>query len=489
VVLALAALWAGSDPPAAGPAEVVILHTNDLHGRAWSQKAIWLDRDNPPMVGGLAALAATIRRERARAWNEGKAVVLVDAGDWFQGTPEGDIPRGRLVAEWMNLVGYDAATIGNHEFDKGPSILEELHRIARFPFLGANIAREEGGHPVWRQGSWTTVAHGTDIVFVGLISSGMRSLVVPEAIRGFRFGDEVETLRNYLRPGRVVIPVTHCGVDRDVEIAEATRVPVIIGGHSHTGLPGGKVSPSGTLIAQCWAHGTVLGRVDFRLEGGGVRGATASLVPVRPSDGEDAEARALVARWAETVGAEMNVVVGETAQALTRQGAGSSTLGNWVCDVMRDRAGVQVALTNRTGIRADLPAGPIRLRDLYEVCPFSNTLVTMELSGADLDSVLEFSTGANPVFLEVSGLEAEIDGAAAAGSRVTVRTVGGEPWDATRTYRIVTNSFLAAGGDGHLGLSRGARLVDTGIDTLEALTRAARAGKIAAPLEARLRRR
>ena len=198
--------WTVLADDSASPKSVhlVILHTNDLHGRAYPQKALWLDKVNPPDVGGLAALLATIRRERAKAWNDGAVVVLADAGDWFQGTPEGDLPRGRLVVEWMNLAGYDFATIGNHEFDKGYKTVADLSDVAHYPFLGANIRWDSGRRPDWCRGSRTFNVSGNRVTFVGLITSAMDKLVMPEAIKGLKFDDEIATLKKYLKDdGRV----------------------------------------------------------------------------------------------------------------------------------------------------------------------------------------------------------------------------------------------------------------------------------------------
>jgi 2',3'-cyclic-nucleotide 2'-phosphodiesterase (5'-nucleotidase family) len=485
-----AALWLFAEPgdPAA-PTLVVILHTNDLHGRVYPQKASWLDKENPPLAGGFAALAATIRRERAKALEAGAVVFLVDAGDWFQGTPEGDLPRGRLVTEWMNLVAYDVATIGNHEFDKGPQTVKDLAGIANFPFLGANIRDSKGRAPSWRRGSRSWDVAGTRMTFVGLLTSRMDTLVMPEAIAGLKFEDEVATLRKYQKdPARLVFAVTHCGRDRDREIAKATSVPLIVGGHSHN-TPDAETTPEGTLIAQTRAQGTALGRVELTLEGGKIAKKSAAHVPVRVADGEDAETKALIAKYAREIGATMDVVVGEAPEALTRNAGGSSPLGNWLCDVMRERVGAQVAFHNRTGIRADLPAGRIRLREMYEISPFSNTLVTLDLAGADLDAVLEYSVGAQAVFLEVSGLECEVDAKAKSGERVTISKVAGEPWAADRTYKVVTNSFLAKGGDGHLAFTRGRKVVETGVDMLDAQVEACRKGPVKGPAEARIRYR
>ncbi|MBI2920457.1 MAG: bifunctional metallophosphatase/5'-nucleotidase [Planctomycetes bacterium] len=471
-------------------AKVVILHTNDLHGRVYAQKATWLDKENPPMVGGFAALASTIRRERAKAWADGATVFVVDAGDWFQGTPEGDLPRGKLVVEWMNLAGYDLATIGNHEFDKGAGTVEDLARIANFPFLGANIRREKTGRrPSWAAGSRTYAVGEAKITFIGILTTAMRTLVMPEAIEGLRFESEEKTLSWYVEhcSDRILIPVTHCGKDRDLELAEKFAFPVIIGGHSHSGIPNPKPSTTGCYVCQCFAHGTVLGRVDLTIQGKKVVKVSAGHVPVKVADGEDPESVALIAKYAREIGQSMDVVIGDAPEAMTRNAGGSSPLGNWLCDVMRESTRSQVAFHNRTGIRADLAAGPVRLRDMYTISPFSNTLVTFDLSGADVDSVLEYSIGTSAVFLEVSGLECEVDMKAPEGARVTVTKVAAEPWDATRTYRVVTNSFLAAGGDGHTTFRNGKNFVETGVDMLDAQVEACRKGPVKAAGENRIR--
>ena len=482
-----AALFAG-DPPVPGTFKVVIFHTNDLHGRVFAQKGTWINRENPPEVGGFAALAATIRRERAKEWDAGNTVFVVDAGDWFQGTPEGDIPRGKLVVEWMNLAGYDFATVGNHEFDKGWQTVRDLARVARYPFLGANVRGPDGKRPDWLQGSRTYDVSGVKITFVGILTTEMKTLVMPEAIEGLTFEDESATIAKYLEDdGRVVIPVTHCGVQKDNELAAKLKVPVIIGGHSHSGIPSPKPSATGCLVCQCFAQGTVLGRVELDFEGGKLVRTSAAHIPVRPADGEDPETKALIAKYSRDIGVEMDVVIGSCPEALTRTAAGSSPLGNWVCDVMRETAKAQVAFTNRTGIRADLAAGPVRRRDMYVISPFSNTLVAFDLSGADIDGVLEYSVGASATFLEVSGLECEIDMKAPEGARVTVTKVAAEPWDATRTYRVVTNSFLAAGGDGHKIFLNGKNRAETGIDMLDAQVEACKAGPVKGPAELRVK--
>jgi 2',3'-cyclic-nucleotide 2'-phosphodiesterase (5'-nucleotidase family) len=471
--------------------KVVILHTNDLHGRVYPQKATWVKEGVPPDVGGFAALAATIRRERAKEWAAGNTVFLVDAGDWFQGTPEGDIPRGKLVVEWMNLVGYDLATLGNHEFDKGETLVQDLARIAKFPFLAANMKGSGGRRPWYAEGTRTFQAGEAVITFVGLISSRMDALVMPEAIAGLTFEEEAKALEKYVKrwPDRVLIPVTHSGVDVDRALAEKFAFPAIVGGHSHSGIPNPKPSATGCLVCQCYAHGSVLGRIELTLEGPKVVSSAAGHVPVRPADGEDEEARALIARYARDIDARMNVEIGSAPEPLTRSGSGSSPLGNWVCDVMREKARAQVAFHNRTGIRADLAAGKILLRHMYEISPFSNTLVAFDLSGADLDAVLEFSVGTSAVFLEVSGLECEVDMKEEEGKRVTVLRVAAEPWDEGRDYRVVTNSFLARGGDGHRSFTKAKNLVETGIDLLDAQVERCQAGPVTASAELRIRYR
>lgn len=455
--LALAALAlavAGCSGKPAAPAErrIVILHTNDIHGRV---------RPGGP-VPGLAAVAAHIRKARALAQSAGARVIVVDCGDFFQGTPEGDMLEGRLVIDCMNAIGYDALCLGNHDFDLGPKVVEALKARARFPFLAANVVRKGGRDPPdWAVSS--VIFEDVNVEIAGLTTSEMPQLTTEKAREGLEFEREERTLERFRwRAGVVRILATHVGLKRDRELAaKFPDLAAILGGHSHEKAC---EQVGGVHILQSLCHGAQVGRLELVVRDGKVVSASASLEAVDPKQ-QDPEVKAIIDRATPDIDRVMDEVVGELAQEMPagkRGDMASSPLGNHLTDIMRAATGVDVALHNRTGIRAPLRKGRVRLRDIYQVSPFGNTVVTMTLTGAQLRALLEFSlSDGTRLLLEMSGAELEFDAAADKGRRVTAVTVGGAPLDPAKTYRVATNSFLAPGGDGHSVFERGKERTDT----------------------------
>jgi 2',3'-cyclic-nucleotide 2'-phosphodiesterase (5'-nucleotidase family) len=154
------------------PVHFVILHTNDVHGQVLQRKATWLDKQNPPMVGGLERLAAEVSAERRQAEDEGAQVIVVDAGDWYQGTPEGVLDHGRAFLEALALVGYDALCIGNHDLDHGLANLKRILAASRLPAVVANVRAAGGERADWAP-PWRIVKRaGLSVALVGLLTPG-----------------------------------------------------------------------------------------------------------------------------------------------------------------------------------------------------------------------------------------------------------------------------------------------------------------------------
>lgn len=431
----LAALTAAApqDPPARPP-KIVILHTNDLHGQVYPVR----DR------GGLAALAAKLKKLRAEETAAGARVFLVDCGDFFQGTPEGDLTEGRLIVDAFNEIGYDVLCVGNHDFDLGPPALAALAKRAKFAMLGSNVR----GLPELKE---RVVFEEAKIEFVGLVSSDMPVLTTEKARVGLEFPLEKDVLARLLPASRFrTVVLSHCGHEREKELAGSHAVTAWIGGHSHRRM---QETVGTTFYSQAGARGETIGVVEI---GERTKGRFES---VSPKDGEDPRVKALIAGYAPEIDRVMDERIGELAQEVTRDGRGSSLLGNWLCDLMREATKTQIAFHNRTGIRADLPRGPVRLRELYQVSPFKNTLVTMRLKGSDLLELLAHAMSQPKYLLEVSGIEFRAD--------LSEVRIGGEPLARDREYTVVTNSFLANGGDAHAVFRRGKDVKDTLVDLLE----------------------
>lgn len=457
------------------------MHTNDLHGQI--QPIPWRTEDGTILVGGAPALGALIRQERARAEAMGEGFLYLDAGDLWQGTPDGNLTGGRVVVEWMNLIGVDAVAVGNHEYDEGEVALRALAVHARFPILGANVHQADGGAFPYLQPWVIREVAGVRIGIGGILTSRTGMLTRKGVTEGVAFGDEVQVARRVVQELRaagaeVVILITHVGVDVDAVLARLVEgVDLIVGGHSHTAIASpAPESQTGTLVVQTQGKGRALGVVQLTWDRrvGRVTETSGRLVPVLEAEaGRDPETVALVKRWTAEIGRRMAEPIGTTTAPLVREPAmpGSSPLGNLVADIMREATDARFAFHNRTGIRADLPGGTITLRDVYQVCPFGNSLVTMELTGAQVKKVLAYSVLEHRYGLEISGLEVEVRDRKGIPRIGKVRVMpGGGRLDPRKVYRAVTNSYLGKGGDGE-GLFAGATAYeDTGIVLRDVMT-------------------
>lgn len=440
----------------------VVLHTNDVHGQVLPRKATWLKRENPPMVGGLARIAARVQREKREAEKAGAHVLVLDGGDCYQGTPEGVIDGGLPFLRAMTAVGYDAVCVGNHEFDFGVPHLVTLLRESKLPSVLANVLERATNVRVAWTPPWRIVERaGIRIALVGLVAPETPEITHPDA-GAFVFVDPavalVDARAEIGKRADWILPVTHLGVDDDRAVARAhPDLPLVVGGHSHTFLKEG-VREGTTLIVQTGSKASALGRVDLWID---VRTKQVVESRARLIDLDEepaAEDRVAVveqicAELAKKSAARMDEVVGELGGALTRSKdpLKSSSAGNFMADALRKFAVADVGVMNRGGIRTDLDAGPITRRHAFELCPFENNVTVLTLTGAELFEMITKSVeGTAHSGLEVSGIviEAAVD---AQGAR-TLRglQVGGAPYDPKKDYRVAMNSFLADGGDAYV---------------------------------------
>lgn len=439
-----------------GAIHLVVLHTNDVHGQALARPATW-SRESGREVGGLARVAAYVRQVRAEHTGRHRGVLVLDGGDWFQGTPEGQLDGGWPFVEAMAAVGYDALVVGNHEWDLGEANLRRVLRRSRVPAVLANVrVAADGprfdGCPPWR----IVLTGGLRVAVVGLILPQTPSITHADAAR-FHFERSEDALAAVLAelPSQVdlVLPLTHIGVEQDRALARAfPELPLIVGGHSHSFLPEG-VREGETLIVQAGSRATVIGRVDLWIDPRTRRVLESEARLIELPEGPEPRWRngrveRLLAGMTARVEARMGEVLGELAEAGPAGGPlVSSGLGNWITDAMARGTGAEIAVHNRGGIRAALAPGKVTRRHLFEVAPFDNTVVVLELGGAQVESLVRRGfEGTGRRGFEFSGMEVAVR---LRGETTEVRavTVAGQPLDPERFYRVATNSFLAAGGD------------------------------------------
>lgn len=452
----------------AGPASaeerlhVVVLHTNDVHGQVLTRKATWLDKQAPPEIGGLARLAAYVERERASAAASGTPLFVLDAGDWYQGTPEGIVDRGLAFVDALAAVGYDAMCVGNHEFDHGVANLVRILRATEAPAVCANLEERASGKPVdWVAPSRVVESRGVRLGVVGLVTTVTPEIVADPSIDELVFVDPVRSFARAREAlaGRVdlVVPLTHCGVEVDRELARAhPELALIVGGHSHTYLKEG-VREGSTLIVQAGSKASAVGRVDLWLDPRtkAVLESRARLVDLLEEPAPEHRRAEIERRCAEleTKSAEaMAVVLGRLAAPAkrTKDPAASGSAGNLLADLMRERTKADLGLMNRGGIRTDLEAGPVTRRHVFEIMPFDNAVSVVSLRGKDFLAGVERAVeGKAHSGLEFSGCVIEVALDEQGGRHLAGIRVGGAPIEPERVYRVAMNSFMADGGDAY----------------------------------------
>ena len=472
---------------------IVILHTNDVHGA----------------IDNYASVAALKDAYEAA----GAQVLLMDAGDFSQGSTSVNVSQGANAVELMNMAGYDVATTGNHEFDYGYANLKTLMESAEFPILAADAFTAEGD----------LAMDGDNLTFqLGDVTVGVFGLATPETatkahpakLEGVTFlaEDELfacaqEQVDELTAAGcDYIICLGHLGIDaestgnRSIDLLEnVTGIDVFIDGHSHstqsdiaeetngTGMVGDTVLTStGTKLES-------VGVVDIAADGT-IDASTISMEDLNATEGftPDQDIATRVSEINAQIEEDMGQVIGTSEVDLdgVRENvrASETNLGDLITDAMLWQAGqdneeVDAAITNGGGIRASIAAGDITKKSVNDVLPFGNTLYVVELTGAELLEALEASTYCTPepvgAFPQVAGIEFTINTGAAydAGenypgttyaepasiNRVTILTVGGQAFDVDATYTIVTNDFLAAGGDTYYAFSAAESGYDTGI--------------------------
>ena len=504
LVLALALAACATPPAERPPLKLTILHTNDHHGRFWT---------NADGEYGMAARKTLIDRVRAEVKAAGGHTLLLDGGDVNTGVPESDLQDAEPDFKGMSLLGYDAMAVGNHEFDRPPAVLALQRRWANFPMLSANIYKDGKrlfpSHAIFERG-------GYRIAVMGLTTDDTAKMVLPANIVGIEFrkpAQEAAQLVPQLRAqADMVIAATHMGhytdgksginAPGDVEMARTVPgLDLIVGGHSQNPVcmlmlnvrneaykPGQPCAPdrqNGAWIVQAHEWGKYVGRADFVIDGGKVNLVSYQLIPVnlkrRLADGkkavyteeiaEDAGVKAFLQPFQAAGQTRLNVPVGASDGLLDgdrdRVRKQPTNLGTMIARAMMERTGADLALLNSGGVRDSIAAGAISYRDVLKVQPFSNTVAVVTLSGAELLDYLRAAARMTPgsgAFPQTAGVQLRIEGNALVDARI-----GGKPIDAAQRYRLAITNFTATGGDGYPKLNSHPGYLDSGFNDADVL--------------------
>ncbi|MGG5823350.1 bifunctional metallophosphatase/5'-nucleotidase [Falsiroseomonas sp. HW251] len=464
--------------PALGQAStrVSLVHVNDFHSRHEGGQANGAScRVADPCLGGSARLVAAVKAARAAAEAEGRATLTLDGGDEFMGSLFYTLHRGAAEAAIQHLWGVEAMALGNHEFDHGPENLARYLDILRKPIVAANL--DTSAEPALDgkvRPAVELTRGGQRVVVIGLITETTPNVASPGPRLRFRNAEEV-TERAVAEaraqgPATVVV-LSHRGIEADRRMAaRVAGIDAIVGGHSHTILANrpDAEGPAPVLvdgrdrtvrIVQAGALGRFVGRLDLDLaEGGRVVAHKGDATEITPDMPEDAEALAVVARFAEPLGDLRARPVASATSAFDNGNCRQAecAIGNVIAEALLAAApGSDIAIHNGGGIRASLPAGTVTYGDVLTTMPFGNTLATLTIRGGDLRAALEngLSQPGGGRFPQVAGIRIVADMSRPAGQRlVSAEVLAGEragPLDNERAYRVVTHNFLRRGGDGY----------------------------------------
>lgn len=438
--------------------QITILHFNDFHASVLPYK---INKSATNEAAGLARMVALLKAERT------ENTLTLFAGDMLLGTEFSTVFKGDVEFRiFEDLV--DFMTIGNHEFDYGLEALESLRDDNRIPMLNANVRYKKNGKLFADKGWAIKKINGIKVGIFGLLGENTPNDTNPKNVETLEFASEAATARKAIAEmkkegAQVIIALTHIGVDRDKMLADAAPgIDLIVGAHSHSKLAEG-IRIGTTLIVQAEWGGINLGKVvlDYDKNAGRLVSAKASLIVSSANLPEDGEAKAKIEKFRKKLDGKLNEVIGETKVLLNGERADvrsrETNLGNFIADSLRATASADMALMNGGGIRASIPAGEIRIRDIQKVLPFNNTLQIIELPGAALLRVLERAardTAGGGSFLQVSkGLQLVIKD-----KQLVEAKFNGQPLDAGKIYKVATIDFLIVGGGGFVEFKEGSNV-------------------------------
>lgn len=494
--------------------KITILHTNDHHGHFWRSEY------GEYGLSAQKTLVDGIRREVAA---EGGSVLLLSGGDINTGVPESDLQDAEPDFRGMNLIGYDAMAVGNHEFDNPLTVLRQQEKWAKFPFLSANIYQKSTGDRLFKP--WAIFKRqDLKIAVIGLTTDDTAKIGNPEFFTDIEFrkpAEEAKVVIQELQMNEkpdVIIATTHMGhydngnhgsnAPGDVEMARSLpegALAMIVGGHSQDPVcmaaenkkqvdyvPGTPCAPdkqNGIWIVQAHEWGKYVGRADFEFRNGEMKMVNYQLIPVNlkkkvtwedgksehvlytPEIAENAQMLSLLSPFQNKGKAQLDVKIGAVNDRLEGDRSKvrfvQTNMGHLILAAQMARTGADFGVMSGGGIRDSIEGGDITYKSVLKVQPFGNVVVYADMNGKDVTDYLTAvaqikpDSGAYPQFANVSFVAKD--------GKLNDLKINGEPVDPAKTYRMATLSFNATGGDGYPRIDNKPGYVNTGFIDAEVL--------------------
>jgi 2',3'-cyclic-nucleotide 2'-phosphodiesterase (5'-nucleotidase family) len=436
------------------PKQITFLYTNDIHAHFTPAPA----NKNRPPIGGFVALDYYVKQQRKLA----PASLLLDAGDLMTGNLISDMDykgaQGGALIEMMNMIGYDGRTFGNHDCDKPITNLAKLNALANFPTFCANFVDSAGKDFTGEKYHIYNVG-GFKVGVIGITYYPMAGMASPASLLGFNSTDPVEAVNNVVPKIEpitdIIVVLSHIGIEADRELARKTKdVDIIIGGHSHTRLDKPE-KVNGVLIVQAGSYASYLGRIDLAIAGDSIENYSDTLISLRVKDIQpDPKLTGMVDSIAAIIEKQYGEVIG-TLKSDWKSGRGESNIGDWLTDAIRLKTGADVAFMNTGGIRRDIPAGPITLKDIKEMLPFENYIATFECTGGDLQKMFGInaendSGGIARDGLQMSGVNYTYRTAGGQSNIIKIN-IGGKTINPNKNYRVATLDYVIDNADKYFG--------------------------------------
>ncbi|MDH3453099.1 MAG: bifunctional UDP-sugar hydrolase/5'-nucleotidase UshA [Gammaproteobacteria bacterium] len=491
--------------------EFTLLHTNDHHGRFWP---------NRHGEYGLAARKTLVDNIRAEVSAAGGHALLLSGGDINTGVPESDLQDAAPDFKAMNMLGYDAMAVGNHEFDNELPVIRKQEGWADFPFLSANIYDESSGKRLFLPYQMFDLGE-LKVAVVGFTTEDTQKLGNPEFMDGIVFttpvAEAAKLIPGLRKRADLVIAVTHMGhyqnaaygINAPGDVTLARRVlgiDIIIGGHSQDPVcmesrnkviaeyqAGNPCTPdiqNDTYIMQAHEWGKYVGRADFVFRNGALDLRRYELIPVNlkkkvtNAEGEsvrvlideeivpDASVASFLQPFQDQGQAELQTRIGRVDAKLVGDRDvvrfRATNLGHLIATAQMGKVGGDLAVMNSGGIRDSIEAGDITYKDVLKVQPFANAVAFVELTGTELQDYLA-AVAAKPIdsgaFAQFAGVQLDIEAGALASARVNGKAI-----DPAATYRLAINSYIAAGGDKYPRMDNHPNYVNTGFVDADVLT-------------------